>query len=348
MQLKPPLRTIFPLICVCLGLLAQPERSAADDDCIKCHGKGDLSVESPGGVKTSLYVDETVLRAGAHGGLGCVECHGEGFRQVPHSGDRGPVDCGRCHEDQQSALAGSVHGQGREPAAGCADCHGAHDVLPISRPESPANPDRVAGTCGGCHRDILAEYEGSVHGVAGRQGVTDAPTCTGCHGVHSILSSDNPTSTVFAGNVPAACSKCHDEERITREYGLATRRLETYENSFHGIANRFGEAVVANCASCHGIHKILPSGDPASSIAPGNLAATCGKCHIGAGENFARGAVHVEATRESSKGMFYVRRFYTWLIGILLGLFILHIAMDVAGYRRRKRLDAGSRQGRTR
>jgi hypothetical protein len=287
--LKSPPRLILLLICLCVGLLMSPGEPEATGDCLICHGKAGQSADTGDGVKKPPHVDETVLRASAHSELGCVDCHGEVFRQVPHTSDAGPVGCG------------------------------------------------------GCHPKIFAEYEGSVHGAASRQGVQDAPGCTGCHGAHAMLPSDNPTSTVFAGNVPASCSKCHAEERITREYGLATRRLETYENSFHGIANRFGEAVVANCASCHGIHTILPSSDPASSIAPANLASTCGKCHVGAGENFAKGKVHVEATRESSKGMFYVRRFYTWLIAILMLLFILHITMDIVGHRRKKRLDEGHR-----
>lgn len=329
-------------------MLVRAGDCVAADDCLKCHGKAALIGKSGAAASSAPRVDEAGLEEGAHGELACVDCHGERYRVVPHSGEGGLYECADCHETEREILAGSAHAGSVPAEASCIDCHGYHDVFPEEDSRSRSHTDNVSRTCGGCHQSILAEYQESVHGVARRTGVADAPTCTGCHGTHSILSSENPASTVYAGNVPAACSKCHAEEAITRKYGLATRRLETYEDSFHGIANRFGEAVVANCASCHGIHKILPSSDPASSIAPANLAATCGKCHVGAGANFAKGKVHVEPTKESSKGMFYVRRFYTWLIGVLVVLFVLHIAMDVQGHRRRKRLEREGGKERTR
>ena len=49
--------------------------------------------------------------------------------------------CGNCHPDQSSRYGMSLHGQltnlGHGPAAECADCHGAHDILPIGDPDSP-------------------------------------------------------------------------------------------------------------------------------------------------------------------------------------------------------------------
>jgi nitrate/TMAO reductase-like tetraheme cytochrome c subunit len=329
--------------------------------CADCHGVGYNQVPHPEGVEGpgcgACHEEESgAVAASVHGAaagakVGCSDCHGDHDVLSPRdprsalSPVRIAETCGSCHgeavvsKDGVPSYRASAHAKmvdGR-PAALCTDCHGTHGILPSDRPQSTVSPDRVSLTCGGCHPEIRDEYLRSVHGSARQRGIDEAPTCTDCHGTHGILDTDNPSSAVYATNVPAACSKCHEEERITRKYGLATKRLETYENSFHGIANRYGEAVVANCASCHGVHDILPSSDPASSIAPGNLAATCGKCHVGAGANFAKGKVHVEATRESSTGMFYVRRFYTWLIGLLGALFIVHIALDVARYRRKRR-----------
>lgn len=316
-------------------------------DCIECHGKRGLSMEVAGVRKVSPFVDSGVLEAGVHGELRCQDCHGEGYAEVPHPEGVASADCAQCHEDQREIVASGAHGPAAAPEVSCASCHGYHGILAPADSGSAVSPFRVSHTCGRCHPSAEAGYEKSVHGVAREHGIEDAPSCTGCHGSHSILSSSDPVSTVYAGNVPATCSKCHAEERITTRYGLASNRLETYENSYHGIANRYGEVVVANCASCHGVHRILPSSDPASSIAPENRAATCGKCHIGAGENFAKGKIHVEATKESSRGMFYVRRFYTWLIAILVAFFAVHIAMDVAGYRRRRRSKAEGEERRT-
>jgi hypothetical protein len=53
------------------------------------------------------------------------------------------------------------------------------------------------------------------------------------------------------------------------------------------------------------------------------------------------GKVHVEATKGSSLGMYYVRNFYTWFIGLLMLLFVGYIVLDVYGRvkRRGKRHD---------
>jgi hypothetical protein len=89
------------------------------------------------------------------------------------------------------------------------------------------------------------------------------------------------------------CAQCHDSLRLTREFDLAGRRSETFLDSYHGLAGKLGSKGVANCASCHGVHNILPSSDPRSTVNKANLKATCGKCHPGASENFAKGAVHL-------------------------------------------------------
>ena len=49
------------------------------------------------------------------------------------------------------------------------------------------------------------------------------------------------------------------------------------------------------------------------------------------------GKVHVEAKKESSLGMYYVRSFYAWFIGLLMLLFVGYIALDVYGRIKRRR-----------
>ena len=48
------------------------------------------------------------------------------------------------------------------------------------------------------------------------------------------------------------------------------------------------------------------------------------------------GKVHVEAKKESSLGMYYVRNFYAWFIGLLMLLFVCYIALDVYGRIKRR------------
>ena len=84
-------------------------------------------------------------------------------------------------------------------------------------------------------------------------------------------------------------------EGMAQSFSLANvvpqDRVNTFFESYHGLAAQYGSTRAANCASCHGVHKILPSSDTDSTINPAHLVETCGKCHPGATENFALGKV---------------------------------------------------------
>lgn len=99
--------------------------------------------------------------------------------------------------------------------------------------------------------------------------------------------------------------------------------------SFHGLAMQLGSVTVADCASCHGAHDILPSGDPRSSIHPGNLPKTCGKCHAGVSDQVARGQIH-SGTQPGleHRVVSFIRRFYLILILLVIGGMLLHNLLD--------------------
>jgi formate dehydrogenase gamma subunit len=125
------------------------------------------------------------------------------------------------------------------------------------------------------------------------------------------------------------CSRCHEDQRLNARYALPTGRGSSYESSYHGLAAKTGIRTVANCASCHGVHNILPSSDPRSTVAKGNLPYTCGKCHPEAGKKFAIGSVHVvAAVEEGNRVLYYVRLFYLFTIPTLIGLMVLHNLLD--------------------
>jgi cytochrome b subunit of formate dehydrogenase len=115
--------------------------------------------------------------------------------------------------------------------------------------------------------------------------------------------------------------------RLSQEFGVEGRRETTYLASYHGLAARFGSQVVANCASCHGAHSILPSSDPRSTINKANLAKTCGQCHPGVTEKFTAAKVHVDAPLSAdvgSKAVRWIRRFYLGMIFAVIGGMLLH------------------------
>jgi len=291
--------------------------------CATCHGKHDiLAVQDP----RSRVSRINLVRV-------CINCHvDEGVT------DRHPLP----KPEVIRAYAASVHGHGffqsgLSVSAVCTDCHGTHKIEPADDPRSPAHRSNIPDLCGSCHPEIVSTFRESVHGKGVERGIQEAPVCTDCHGEHTIASPLDPASNVAPGNIPKTCGACHEEERLAQKYGTRTHRYTTYLDSYHGVANRYGEATVANCASCHGVHDIRPSADPASSIHPDNLGKTCGTCHPGAGAKLAGVEIHVEATPESSRGMFYVRQFYIYFTGLLMACFLIHITVDIYGSLRRRR-----------
>ena len=225
----------------------------------------------------------------------------------------------------------SVHGLRARTAiidaATCQDCHDSHDILPPSSPLSPLHFSRQAETCSKCHYQEVRDVAQSAHGKATAAGVRDAPTCTDCHAEHKIASLKSSAPLAISSDV---CGRCHASERLNTKYNLPHDRVETYFDSYHGLAARYGSTVAANCGSCHGHHKILPFSDPGSTVNPRHLVQTCGKCHPGATEKFALGKVHFDASAASATNVFgqkvnwWVRRIYLGLIGVTIGVMLLH------------------------
>jgi cytochrome b subunit of formate dehydrogenase len=327
-----------------------PERPA-QPDCATCHA--DVTAAQ------AASAHGRPADAGGPARAGCPDCHGDVHAIVPHDDAGSPVHwthqaqtCARCHAGAEAdryripvvrpveAYSKSVHARavaaGRR-AAVCADCHGAHGIVPASDPASPLARANVAATCGACHTEIGTLYRASVHGEALGAGVRDAPTCTDCHGEHTILPHTDPASPVFATNVAGeTCGRCHQSLRLSEKYGLPAGQVRSFEESYHGLALRAGHVEAANCASCHGVHDIQPSSDPRSHVNAANLPATCGRCHPGAGTNFALGPVHVPLGAASAgTALGWIRFVYLWLIATVIGGMTLHNGLDLRRKSRR-------------
>ncbi len=284
--------------------------------CVSCHGPIHA-------VKASSEPDSTVARKNMADT--CAKCHSDaGFlsrHQIPVAH---PAD----------SYKQSVHGRavalGKE-AATCSSCHGTHDILPATDSRSSVNHWKVAATCGQCHKEIAREFNDSVHGEAVKNGVRDAPVCIDCHGEHLITDPKNPGSPLNAENVSSqTCGRCHGDPRLALRYDLPVDRLTSYADSYHGLALTEGKVTAANCASCHGVHSILRSSDPRSTINPANLAKTCGQCHKGVVESrFVIGPVHVQtSTGAAHPVVMWIRWTYWVLIPMTLGFMILHNLID--------------------
>jgi len=329
-------RIIFRIaIPLCFLLVGASGLSAApalkNSFCLDCHSDKELFMTNSAGRGISLFVDKARFAGSAHGTNSCVTCHTDVTSKHPDD-DKAlqPVNCAQCHQQASDTYAASVHGlalkAGNAAAATCQDCHGSHEILPANSAASPLHVSRQAATCGECHDQEASDWAQSVHGKAVAAGVRDAPTCTDCHSEHAIKSLKN-TSPLNSANV---CSRCHASERLNTKYGLPQDRVTTFFESYHGLAAQYGSTLAANCGSCHGNHKILPSADPNSTIHKTHLVATCGKCHSGANEKFAFGKIHVDpAAAQSSPGFasgvnWWVRRIYIALIFLTIGAMVLH------------------------
>jgi cytochrome b subunit of formate dehydrogenase len=332
--------------------------------CTDCHKDVKAFPHDPAPAKVqcdSCHADEVAAyKASVHGlaraagnnqAATCVSCHGS-LHEVVTAGDPAstvahqniPKTCGTCHgqkfvmESSGRSAAPfysyeeSVHGKavaaGSEKAAVCTDCHGSHEILTAANPKSSIFKFNVPNTCAKCHDKVKTEFMASIHGQAIAKGVSQAPVCTDCHGIHGIKSHVDPNSSVSAQNLArTTCAKCHESVRLSEDFGIAGGRASSYLASYHGLATKMGSKIAANCASCHGVHNILPSSDPRSTISQANLAKTCGQCHPGAGDNFIKGKVHIEAPLSADVGtvaVTWVRRAYMFLIFGTIGLMALH------------------------
>ena len=278
--------------------------------CASCHGTHDVhKVAEPASRANRTRVAETC--GSCHTGLpeihaqviakelwetperkpACSECHVSHAATPARADGLASADCQACHARTDllradgshdarlhvdaAAYAGSVHA-----GVGCAQCHA--DVHP-----SKTRPCETAGTkvnCAACHAGVVDQYQHSIHGTEAARGDPDAPRCTDCHAVHETKSQTQPDSPLAPRNVPALCAQCHraGEKAAKRIQSDVPDIVASYGESTHGRALRdAGLIVAATCVSCHTAHGQLPPSDPKSTVAPANVASTCGQCHQG-------------------------------------------------------------------
>lgn len=330
-------------------------------NCSNCHA-----------IESQIYNASDHGRAAKNGvsAAGCLDCHGQPHaildsrnREAPTYHLNIPKTCAKCHDDEKKmtkynllekqpflSYSETVHGKafaekGLTSSAVCTDCHGSHNLSSPINPKSKIYRSNVPATCGKCHENVLNTYLRSIHGKSAMAGVRDAPVCTDCHGEHTIKAHTDPTSSVYSAVIAQkTCGQCHAAEKIITKYHLPGDRLETYFQSYHGLASKLGVATVANCASCHGFHDILPSSDPDSAVNKRNLPKTCGKCHPNAGVELSKGSVHLSPSHKKDQAVYYVSLFYIFLIIMTIGGMLVHNIIDFwykfrLFYRRRQQED---------
>jgi cytochrome b subunit of formate dehydrogenase len=319
-----------------------------NEGCRNCHEQASEDYQMHGRAK--LGTSENMPR--------CSDCHGD-HDILPSTAKRSsvhptnlPETCGKCHENLDittkydilidhpiQIYLRSVHGKATKGgvylAASCNDCHSAggsaHKILSPGAPDSSINHFNIPKTCGKCHKGIESDFWEGIHGQLVARGETDAPVCTDCHGEHGILSPDDPLSPVSGSKVAEmTCSPCHESAVLNEKYDIKTGRLTTFIDSYHGLKSKAGDTHVANCASCHGVHRILPSSDPTSTINPANLRHTCGECHPNISEKMAKTPIHgISGQGLRTPAADLVEKIYIVAITVIIGLMILHWVIDL-------------------
>ena len=215
------------------------------------------------------------VRAAALSNSDCLDCHADASLTRMVAGKTQSLQV------TTNDLKRSVHA-----GLACTDCHAAIKDLPHDAKLPPPQ-------CASCHDEEAREYAKSIHGVSRSMGASGAATCADCHGKHQIRPVKEGDSPVFKLNLPATCSRCHSNPGLTAEYKMKVPEAAAqYMESIHGRALlKLGLIVAPSCNDCHGVHNIRRSVDRDSPINHAHVADTCGKCHVGVEQTYAK-SVH--------------------------------------------------------
>ncbi len=97
----------------------------------------------------------------------CSDCHSaHSIQRTDLSNFRLHImdQCGRCHEKIAETYFDTFHGKvsklGYLTTAKCYDCHGSHDILPVTDPRSRLSHANIVQTCGKCHAGSHRQFAG--------------------------------------------------------------------------------------------------------------------------------------------------------------------------------------------
>ena len=236
------------------------------------------------------------LAKSAHAGLPCDTCH-ESHEKYPHpAGIPKPV-CATCH----AGPGGRLRQRRARPGAQARQRRRARlRRLPRQRARTavaqvaslPRRPCRILAACATARWP--SNTAPACTGKRWRSGITQAPLCTDCHGEHKIIKHTNAASPVNAAHIRDTCGSCHGDVRLTRQFGLPSDRLVSFDSLLPRAGRQRGRrrpwptapVATACTTSCRRPTRIPPS-----------IPRTCPRPAANAtpapGTRFAIGQVHV-------------------------------------------------------
>lgn len=134
-------------------------RNQIAQTCAKCHNgvfeKFKKSIHAPGPNRDSAKLPV------------CSDCH------TAHTIKRTDMNsfnfeimnvCGKCHQEIAKTYFQTFHGKvtklGYTKTAKCHDCHGSHEILPITDPNSKLSRQNIVQTCQQCHPGVNKRFAG--------------------------------------------------------------------------------------------------------------------------------------------------------------------------------------------
>ncbi len=289
-----------------------------DEDCMMCHEDPDLTVER-NGQTVSMFVNMDQIAVSVHKLVSCISCHpGTAGEDFPHAGNLPEVNCGSCHAEPDLRFNAGIHGQAIKlndiHAPDCKECHGKHDILPNTVPQSRTYKANIPLLCGGCHKEgapvsrsydvsehnIVENYTQGIHGVGlFQKGLIVTAACNDCHGNHLVLPHTSNNSTISQNNIAKTCMKCHTKIEEVHKRVIKGELWEKEPsaipacNSCHPphrenvqyIEARIADNICLNCHKKRDIHKIVDGTRISLRVLPGDLPNSvhknipCAKCH---------------------------------------------------------------------
>jgi len=316
------LKTIAVLVLIMVSVVL---RAQTKEDCLMCHGDPELTMIR-NGKKVSLFIKDDANQHSVHKDVDCAKCHVEADAEnFPHANNEQKmpaVQCGNCHKSAEMEYTRGIHGQAfsrHEPyAPDCKECHGTHNILSRTDPESRTYKMNIPYLCGNCHKEgapvariynitehnIVTNYSQGIHGRGlFESGLLVTATCNDCHGNHLILPHTDKNSSVNHDRVAGTCMNCHVRIEQTHKKIVKNELWEKEPGAVpscsdchppHIVEYQKIEQVVSNqvCLACHDVantaKKPLYKGDTIIPVDVSHLANSvhlnipCIKCHADA------------------------------------------------------------------
>ena len=155
-------------------------------------------------------------------------------------------DCLMCHSDNELTMEKNgkeislfvkedVYKSSVHSKLSCVSCHKGFDAENIPHAENIKEIN-----CASCHQNALTKHLFHPQILKSKGlGKSKDTSCKNCHGIHDVISPQNPKSGWNSKNLDATCGNCHKDISAN------------YLSSNHAEAFKSGDKGAPNCITCH-------------------------------------------------------------------------------------------------